>query len=139
MVVSSISILERLVVLRRKEVGNPRDFFAKSFAEYREGFKLNGTNTSQNIESQSTFHNPERKLCFLGESWIGLERLHRLTSEHSYGLKIVMTDFDAKKYVAFYNQFKVILVEAVEFEKCYASEKTRTQINKSLSKEITFS
>jgi len=74
---------ERLVILRRKEVGNPRDFFAKSFTEYREGFKHNG------------------------ESWIGLEKLHRLTSEHSYGLKIIMTDFDKKKYVAFYNQFKV--------------------------------
>ena len=45
MVVSSISILERLVMLRRKEVGNPRDFFAKSFAEYQEGFKGNGKYT----------------------------------------------------------------------------------------------
>merc|ERR1711971_506464 len=61
---------ERLVMLRRKEVGNPRDFFAKSFTEYREGFKSHG------------------------ESWIGLEKLHRLTSEHSYGMKFTTRDND---------------------------------------------
>ena len=57
-------------------------------------------------------NNLERK--FLGEIWIGLETLHRLTSENSYGLKIVMTDFDNKKYFAFYNRFKVIIAYAIK-------------------------
>ena len=58
-------------------------------------------------------NNLDRK--FLGEIWIGLETLHRLTSENSYGLKIVMTDFDKKKYFAFYNRFKVIIAYAIKW------------------------
>ena len=30
------------VMLRSKEVGNPVDFFNKTFAEYQEGFAANG-------------------------------------------------------------------------------------------------
>ena len=45
-------------------------------------------------------------LYLLGESWLGLQRLHTLTSQHSYQLKITMTDFDGKKYFAVYDQFK---------------------------------
>merc|ERR1712055_764911 len=71
------------VVLRRKDVGNTKGFFAKSFAEYKEGFEENG------------------------ESWIGLDTLHNLTSERSCGLKIIMTDFDNSTYVALYKRFKV--------------------------------
>merc|ERR1719295_1960488 len=70
-------------VLVRKEVGNPADYFDKTFAEYQEGFSANG------------------------ESWLGLDNLHRLTSQRDYKLKIIMTDFDGKKYVAVYDQFKV--------------------------------
>merc|ERR1719295_914056 len=70
-------------VLVRKEVGNPVNYFDKTFAEYQEGFSANG------------------------ESWLGLENLHRLTSQRDYKLKIIMTDFDGKKYVAVYDQFKV--------------------------------
>ena len=105
-VASSIFISEALVMLRRKQVGNPRGFFTKSFADYREGFAENGKRLNYNLYM---LYNPERKLCvFLGESWIGLERLHRLTSEHSYGLEIIMTDFHGKEYLAFYKCFKVI-------------------------------
>ena len=43
----------------------------------------------------------------LGESWIGLDKLHQLTSERSYSLKITMTDYDKKTFVAVYNNFKV--------------------------------
>ena len=43
-----------------------------------------------------------------GESWIGLDELHRLTSQRSYSLKITMTDYDGTIYVAVYDQFKVI-------------------------------
>jgi len=73
----------RIVMLRRKEVGNPVDFFEKTFSEYQAGFEANG------------------------ESWIGLDTLHQLTSQNSYKLKITMTDYDQKKYVAVYDQFKV--------------------------------
>merc|ERR1719295_784704 len=70
-------------VLVRKEVGNPADYFDKTFAEYQEGFSANG------------------------ESWLGLDNLHRLTSRRDYKLKITMTDFDGKKYDAVYDRFKV--------------------------------
>merc|ERR1712020_415928 len=63
-------------VLVRKDVGNPADYFDKTFAEYKEGFSANG------------------------ESWLGLENLYRLTSQLDYKLKIIMTDFDGKKYYA---------------------------------------
>jgi len=67
----------------RKQAGNPADYFDKTFAEYKEGFAANG------------------------ESWLGLDNLHRLTSQHPYKLKIILTDWDGKKEVAFYDQFQV--------------------------------
>jgi len=70
-------------MLVRKEVGNPADYFDKTFAEYQAGFSANG------------------------ESWLGLDNLHRLTNQQDYKLKIIMTDFDGKKYVAVYDHFKV--------------------------------
>ena len=45
----------------------------------------------------------------LGESWLGLEKLHQLTSEGSYSLHITLKDFDQKTYVAVYDQFQVIM------------------------------
>merc|ERR1711953_524864 len=63
-------------MLVRKEVGNPVGFFDKTFDEYKEGFSANG------------------------ESWLGLERIHNLTSQKDYKLQIELTDFDGKKYVA---------------------------------------
>jgi len=70
-------------ILVRKNVGNPVDFFHKTWSEYKSGFSANG------------------------ESWLGLESLHTLTSQQSYMLKITMTDFDGRDYIALYNQFKV--------------------------------
>jgi len=70
-------------ILVRKEVGNPADYFDKTYAEYQAGFSANG------------------------ESWLGLDNLHRLTNQQDYKLKIIMTDFDGKKYVAVYDHFKV--------------------------------
>jgi len=72
-----------VVMLVRKQCENPTDYFYKTFAEYQEGFSANG------------------------EVWIGLDKLHQLTSEHSYSLKITMTDYDGKKYRAVYEQFEV--------------------------------
>ena len=42
--------------------------------------------------------------------WLGLEKLHQLTSEGSYSLRITMKDFDGKSYVAVYDQFQVIKI-----------------------------
>ena len=45
-----------------------------------------------------------------GELWLGLEKLHQLTSEGNYSLQITLKDFDDKTYVAVYNQFQVIKI-----------------------------
>ena len=42
-----------------------------------------------------------------GESWLGLETLHQLTSEGNYSLHITLKDFDDKTYVAVYDQIQV--------------------------------
>ena len=38
-------------MLVRKEVGNPADYFDKTFAEYQEGFSANGLLKQQSIQS----------------------------------------------------------------------------------------
>ena len=38
---------------------------------------------------------------------MGLDRLHQLTNSNDYKLKITLTDFDSKQYVAVYEDFKV--------------------------------
>ena len=45
---------------------------------------------------------------FTGETWLGLETLHKLTSTGAYSLRITMKDFDGQSYVAVYDQFQVI-------------------------------
>merc|ERR1719192_3070954 len=72
-----------VVILNRKEVGNPIDYFNKNFAEYEAGFEAKG------------------------ELWLGLKKLHQLTAGGDYSLRVDMTDFDGKSYVAYYDQFKV--------------------------------
>ena len=47
-------------------------------------------------------------MVFPGEVWIGLDKLHQLTSARSYSLEITMTDYDGKKYRAVYEQFEEI-------------------------------
>ena len=39
--------------------------------------------------------------------WLGLERLHQLTSENNCSLRITLKDFDDKTYAAVYDQFQV--------------------------------
>jgi len=72
-----------IVVLRRKEVGNPKDYFDKSFEEYEYGFESKG------------------------EKWIGLKKLHLLTYAGKYGLKVTLKDFDNQTYHAVYAHFSV--------------------------------
>ena len=45
-----------------------------------------------------------------GELWLGLRKLHQLTSAGDYSLNITLTDFDGKSYNAYYNQFQVIVI-----------------------------
>ena len=45
-----------------------------------------------------------------GEVWIGLDKLHQLTSERSFSLHINMTDYDGRSYVAVYDRFEVNLI-----------------------------
>merc|ERR1712186_93063 len=70
------SLRDSVVILRRKQVGNPMGYFDKSFKEYKAGFVSRG------------------------EGWIGLEKLHQLTSTGSYGLRIRMKDWDDSTYMA---------------------------------------
>merc|ERR1712107_73012 len=71
------------VVLRRKQVGNPDDYFDRNFMDYKNGFQSKG------------------------ETWMGLEALHQLTSQGSWSLHIKMVDYDQNAFVAVYDQFKV--------------------------------
>ena len=50
-----------------------------------------------------------------GEVWLGLDKLQELTSKGDYGLRITMTDFDAKRYMAVYDQFQVVFIFCVEY------------------------
>ena len=49
-------------------------------------------------------------VVFSGESWLGLKKLHQLTSESSGSLRITLKDFDNNTYVAFYDQFQVRII-----------------------------
>jgi len=70
-------------VLVRKQVGNPAEYFNKNFADYEAGFSSRG------------------------ELWLGLRKLHQLTSIGDYSLNITLADFDGKSYNAYYDQFQV--------------------------------
>ena len=43
-----------------------------------------------------------------GEVWLGLEKLHQLTSAKDYKLQVKMKDWDDRTYIAVYDQFEVI-------------------------------
>ena len=70
--------------INRKKVGNPPNYFDKTFAECQDDFAVNAE--LNRVDSLMKF--------FSDKSWIGLDALHRLTSQRSYKLKITMTDFD---------------------------------------------
>ena len=58
--------------------------FCRGWAEYKRGF---GTLT--------------------GEFWLGLDKMHRLTSSGNYKLRVDLEDFSATIYYAEYDFFKV--------------------------------
>jgi len=72
-----------VVILERKYVGNVPAYFNKNFEDYKAGFESRG------------------------ELWLGLEKLHEVTSQGSYSLHITLKDWDYKTYVAVYDQFEV--------------------------------
>ena len=123
-----------MVILRRKQVGNPDDYFNKNFAEYEEGFESKGkvhtalTHILLIVSMDSIFYNSSvqrqnfhsalSKLwkkakwqnIFAGEIWLGLKKIHELTSGGGYSLQITMTDFDQNSYVAYYHRFQVVMM-----------------------------
>ena len=67
-----------MVILHREDVGNPVDFFAKTFPEYKAGFEANG-------------ELGELMISPTGELFYGLEKLHDLTRlNNNLFLKITM-------------------------------------------------
>ena len=66
---------------------------------------------------------------FSGEGWIGLDKLHQLTSQRSYSLRIIMTDYDQMSYVAVYDQFKVLsFINICPFESLIVSRAEKDYI-----------
>ena len=43
-----------------------------------------------------------------GELWLGLKKIHQLTTEGDYSLHVTLKDFDNKTYHAVYAHFEVI-------------------------------
>ena len=43
-----------------------------------------------------------------GELWLGLDAIHKLTSERNYKLQVTLKDFDNQIYTAVYELFKVL-------------------------------
>ena len=84
-------------MLFRKNVGNPSDFFEKTFEEYRRGFAANGLFV--------LYFPPDAPQ---GEVWLGLERLRCLTAGFSpYSLHVTMGDWDGTEYTAVFEEFQV--------------------------------
>lgn len=70
------------IVIQRRSKGDVD--FKKSWNEYREGFG-----------------------DFTGDFWLGLDAIHKLTSEFSYQLRIDMRTTESEQLYAQFNQFKV--------------------------------
>ena len=81
--------MKPILIQKRGPCGNPDDYFVKTWSEYKKGFSKN---------------------C---EGWMGLDKLHNLTKENNYVLKISFTtyhpesEFKEKDYEVFYNIFRV--------------------------------
>ena len=100
------------------------DYFDKSFADYKAGFDSQGKFWQFCFDDEELWTMLQYFMIlnqnwmsivwwwinYIGELWIGLEKLHQLTSEGNYSLHITMMDFDNKTYVAVYNQFQVIKI-----------------------------
>ena len=100
-----------VVVLSRKHVGNSNDYFDKNFSDYVAGFQSKGKlviiKTAFYCDCVIMYNTVLSFFSTSGESWIGLEKLHQLTSARTYGLRITLKDFDDQTYVAIFDQFQV--------------------------------
>jgi len=82
----SICELAWTVIQRRGQYNNPEEFFydGRGWEEYEKGFG-----------------NSEK------EYWIGLKNMTRITSSYNMELRVELTDFQGKQYIAAYDNFKV--------------------------------
>lgn len=71
------------MLIQKRVRGGPKENFARTFAEYEEGFSSHG------------------------EVWLGLAELHKVTSNGSWGLLVKLTDWNDKIYWAYYDRFQV--------------------------------
>ena len=73
-----------IMIQQRGQYGNPEDFFAKTFAEYKAGFG-----------------------SVLREHWLGLDKLASLTREWKWELRVTLVNWTGGKYVAVFHNFRV--------------------------------
>jgi len=70
-------------IMLKRIAGSSPKYFNKTFDEYEQGFSSNG------------------------EIWLGLEKIHNLTTSRSYGLIVKMTAWNDTEYIAVYDSFMV--------------------------------
>ena len=90
------------MILCRNPTLNPADFFDRTFEEYKNGFAANGI--CRNTKHKKTFSNDD---FITGEGWLGLEKMHKITSKKMYRLKITLTARNWTEYVGYYDWMKV--------------------------------
>ena len=91
-----------IVILCRNPTLNPADFFDRTFEEYKNGFAANGI--CRNTKHKKAFSNDD---SIAGEGWLGLEKMHQITSKKMYRLKITLTSRNWTEYVGYYDWMKV--------------------------------
>ena len=91
-----------IVILCRNPTLNPADFFDRTFEEYKNGFAANGI--CRNTKHKKAFSNDD---FITGEGWLGLEKMHKITSKKMYRLKITLTSRNWTEYVGYYDWMKV--------------------------------
>ena len=97
----SILIAGSIVILCRNPTLNPADFFDRTFEEYKNGFAANGICRKR---TRQAFSNDD---SITGEGWLGLEKMHQITSKKMYRLKITLTARNWTEYVGYYDWMKV--------------------------------
>ena len=90
-----------IVILCRNPTLNPADFFDRTFEEYKNGFAANGICRKR---TRQAFSNDD---SITGEGWLGLEKMHQITSKKMYRLKITLTARNWTEYVGYYDWMKV--------------------------------
>ena len=65
-----------------------------------------------------------------GESWLGLKKIHELTTEGDYSLYITLKDFDNKTFQAVYAHFEVIWERIKMQSRIWAANYLKMSINR---------